>query len=37
VTAPSNPPPFSFTLTLNPGGVTVTVNYPPEGFSARRG
>jgi len=28
---PNNPPPFTSTLTLNPGGLTVTVLYPPSG------
>jgi hypothetical protein len=27
----NNPPPFISTLTLNPGGLTVTVRYPPSG------
>jgi hypothetical protein len=26
----NNPPPFTSTLTLNPGGLTVTVLYPPS-------
>ncbi len=28
---PTNPPPFMSALTLNPGGATVTVRYPPSG------
>jgi hypothetical protein len=28
---PNNPPPFTSTLTLDPGGLTVTVLYPPSG------
>jgi len=27
----NNPPPFISTLTLDPGGLTVTVRYPPSG------
>jgi RNA polymerase sigma factor (sigma-70 family) len=27
----NNPPPFTSVLTLNPGGLTVTVLYPPSG------
>jgi hypothetical protein len=26
-----NPPPYISTLTLDPGGLTVTVRYPPSG------
>jgi len=33
VTAPNPPPPASFTLMLNPGELTVTVNDPPVGVT----